>query len=70
MEIILDRRLTAGHLKRFEFVEKEPQSPSEVVQGLEEFLIDTTLSGDATKEELELLKGLNLRGRQPTPLYF
>jgi transcriptional regulator with XRE-family HTH domain len=70
MEIVLDRRLTAGHLKRFEFVEKEPQLPSETLPGLEEFLKDTSLSGDATKEELELLKSLNLRGRQPTPLYY
>src|SRR4029077_10801631 len=55
MEIVLDRRLTAGHLKRFEFVEKEPSSSTEIPQGLEEFLKDTSLSGDATKEELELL---------------
>ena len=70
IEIVLDRRLTAGHLKRFEFVEKETQLPSEVPPGLKEFLEDTSLSGDATKEELKLLKGLKLNGRQPTPLYY
>jgi transcriptional regulator with XRE-family HTH domain len=70
MEIVLDRRLTAGHLKRFEFVEKETQLPSEVPQGLKEFLEDTSLSGDATKEELRLLKSLKLNGRQPTPLFY
>jgi transcriptional regulator with XRE-family HTH domain len=70
VEFILDRRLTAGRLKRFEFVEKESEAPSEVLQGLEQFLNDTNLSGDATKEELDLLKGLKLKGRQPTPLYY
>jgi hypothetical protein len=28
VEIVLNRRLTLGHLKRFEFVEKEPEPPS------------------------------------------
>jgi transcriptional regulator with XRE-family HTH domain len=70
VEISLDRRLTAGRLRRFEFVEKEPELPSEIIPGLEQFLKDTTLSGDATKEELDLLKGLKLKGRQPTPLYY
>src|ERR1700681_2280321 len=70
VEIVLDRRLTAGHLKRFEFIEREPEPASEALQGLEQFLEDTSLSGDATKEELKLLKGLKLNGRQPTPLYY
>jgi hypothetical protein len=70
VEIILNRRLTNGHRKKFEFVEQEPEPVSEVLPGLQEFLKDTTLSNDASKDELEYLKSLRFRGRQPTPLYF
>ncbi len=70
MEIVLNRRLAAEPLKRFEFIETEPEQHRQVPSGLEEFLKDTTLSGDATKEEVEFLKALKLRGRQPTPLYY
>jgi transcriptional regulator with XRE-family HTH domain len=70
VEIILNRRLTNGHLKKFEFVEREPEELVEKVPGYEAFLKDVTLSGDATKEEFEFLKSLKLRGRKPTPLYY
>jgi len=70
MEIVLNRRLTTGHLKKFEFVERQPEAPFEKLAGLEEFLKDRTFSGDASKEELEFLKSLKFRGRKPTPLYF
>ena len=70
LAIILNRRLTTEHMKKFEFVEPEPQSVFEKQPGLEAFLKDGTLSGDATKEELEFLKGLKLRGRKATPLYY
>lgn len=70
MEIVLNRRLAFEPLKRFEFVETEPEQPREVPPGLEEFLRDTALSGDATEEEIEFLKRLTFRGRQPTPLYY
>jgi transcriptional regulator with XRE-family HTH domain len=70
VEITLNRRLTNGHRKTFEFVEKESEAASEILPGLEEFLKDTTLSGDASKEELGFLKSLRFRGRQPTSLYY
>jgi transcriptional regulator with XRE-family HTH domain len=70
MEVILNRRLTTGHLKKFEFVELEPEAAAEVLPGLEVFLTDNALSGDATKEEREFLKSLRFKGRQPTPLYY
>lgn len=70
VEIILNRRLTTRHRKKFEFVEKEADPPVEAQPGLEEFLKNTTLSGDAGKEELEFLKTLRFNGRQPTPLYY
>jgi transcriptional regulator with XRE-family HTH domain len=70
IEIILNRRLVAGQPKRFEFVEHGPEAPFDVEPGLEEFLNDTSLSGDATEEEIEFLKSLRFKGIRPTPLYF
>ena len=70
VEIILNRRLTTRHRKKFEFVEKESDPPVEIQPGFAEFLKNTALSGDAAKEELEFLKTLRFRDRQPTPLYY
>lgn len=68
--IVLNRRLTLGHLKRFEFVEREPDGPFHVEPGFEEFLKDPLLSANATDEEIEFLKLLRFRDRRPTPLYY
>jgi transcriptional regulator with XRE-family HTH domain len=70
MEIVLNRRLALDSSKRLEFVEKEPNQHIEEEPGFKEFLLDPQLSGDAAQEELEFLKGLRLKGRQPTPLYY
>jgi hypothetical protein len=70
MEIVLNRRLVSGHLKKFEFVEREPDQPFDEEPGLKEFLRDSALSGDATEEEIEFLKKLRLKGKRPTPLYY
>ena len=63
-------RLTNGHRKKFEFVEKQPEPVIEIPTGLQEFLKDTALSSEASKEDLEFLKNLRFSGRQPTPLYY
>jgi transcriptional regulator with XRE-family HTH domain len=70
MEIVLNRRLAPGGPKRFEFVEKESEEPSEGEPGLKEFLRDPSLSGNATEEETEFLKRLRFNGKRPTPLYY
>jgi transcriptional regulator with XRE-family HTH domain len=70
MGVVLNRRLAAGKLKRFEFAEQEIQQPLAVEPGLEQFLKDTSLSGDATEEEIEFLKVLKFRGKQPSPIYY
>jgi len=70
IEIVLNRDLAPGHLKRFDFVEREPERPFEVEPGLEEFLRDPLLSGDATDDEIEFLKSLRFRDRRPLPLYY
>jgi transcriptional regulator with XRE-family HTH domain len=70
VEIVLNRRLVLGPVKRFEFVEREPEQALEVEPGLEEFLKDASLSGDASEEEIEFLKRLTFKGRRPAPLYY
>lgn len=69
MEIVLNRRIASGDPKKFEFVEKEP-GQSEVEPGFKEFLNDSSLSGTATKEEMELLRNLRFNGKRPTSLYY
>jgi hypothetical protein len=70
MEVVLNRRLSAGSVKRFEFAEQEPQQPFAVEPGLEQFLKDTSLSGDATEEEIEFLKAMKFKGKQPSRMYY
>jgi transcriptional regulator with XRE-family HTH domain len=70
VELVLNRRMAPGHPKRFEFVEKEPKPAFDQEPGLTEFLQDASLSGDATKEEIEFLKKLRFKGKRPTPLYY
>jgi transcriptional regulator with XRE-family HTH domain len=70
MEIVLNWRVASGSCIRFEFVETETDQDSEEEPGLTEFLHDVTLSGDATKDEVEFLRMLRFRGKRPNPLYY
>jgi transcriptional regulator with XRE-family HTH domain len=70
MNIVVNRRFTPGHSKRFEFVETEPTQPSGGEPGLETFVNDASLSGSVTQEEIEFLKRLRFKGNRPTPLYY
>jgi hypothetical protein len=68
MEIVLNRRLAPGRIKRFEFAEKKPDEGAE--PALEQFLKDPALSGDITEEEIAFLRRLKFSGRRPSPLYY
>jgi transcriptional regulator with XRE-family HTH domain len=71
LEIVLNRRIAPAHLKKFEFVERESAEASDGEPGLQEFLKDRSLNGDATLEEVEFLKQLRSPiGRRPTALYY
>jgi transcriptional regulator with XRE-family HTH domain len=70
MDIVLNRRLTLGHAKKFDFVEREPATRVEEEPGLQAFLQDPSLRGDATAEEIEFLKKLKFTHKRPTPLYY
>src|SRR5206468_9059024 len=64
VEIVLNRRVAEGHPKRFEFVEKEPEPAFGEEPGLKEFLLDASLSGDATKKEIEFLSRLRFKEKR------
>jgi transcriptional regulator with XRE-family HTH domain len=68
MRVVPNRRLTTVSQKRFEFAEQE--QPAALEPGLEQFLKDVSLSGGATAEEIAFLKGLKLKGKRPSPLYY
>ena len=70
MEIVLNPKLGLGHLRRFEFVEREPEDFSAAEPGFEDFLRDSSLSGDATEEEIEFLRRLKFNERRPLPIYY
>ena len=70
LEIVLNRRVATGHVKRFEFVEREFDERVMEEQGLTEFLRDPVLSGTATAEEIAFLKRLRFTGKRPTPLFY
>ena len=70
LEVVLNRRITLAPVRKFEFVDKEPEAAVEE-PGMREFIKDRSLSGDATREELEFLRRLRFKdGRRPTPLYY
>jgi len=70
MEIVLNRNVGMEHARRFEFVEMEPESAFSEEPGLREFLDNVSLSGNATEDEIEFLKKLKFREKQPTALYY
>ncbi len=70
LEIVLNHRLVAGNVKKFEFIELESEQHFIEEPGLKEFLQDASLSGTATAEEVEFLKRLKFKGKRPTSLYY
>jgi hypothetical protein len=70
IQIAMNREISPEALKRFEFVEQAPDDEFAMQRGLQEFLEDKSLSGDATEEEIRFLKKLSLKGRRPAPIYY
>jgi transcriptional regulator with XRE-family HTH domain len=70
LDIVLNPRVASGHLKRFEFIEREADELVVDDSGLKEFLRNSALSGSATEEELAFLRRLRFKGKRPTPLYY
>jgi transcriptional regulator with XRE-family HTH domain len=70
LDIVLNPSVVSGHVKRFQFIEREADEPMVDETGMREFLQDPALSGSATQEELAFLKRLRFKGRRPTALYY
>ena len=70
VEIILSRRVAREPVKKFEFIEQEPERRTDEEPGLRSFLRNAALGGDATGEEIEFLRTLRFQGKRPTPLYY
>ncbi len=70
LEIALNPRVAAAHVKRFEFIERQPGHSGGEDLGLTEFLRDPTLSATVTEEETAFLRRLRFNGKRPTPLYY
>jgi transcriptional regulator with XRE-family HTH domain len=70
MDIVLNHRVAPGRAKKFEFVEKDPETPDKEEPGLSAFLQNASLSRDATVEEIEFLRKLRFTGKRPTALYY
>jgi transcriptional regulator with XRE-family HTH domain len=71
LEITLNSKVASANFKKFEFVEKQAAEDLAEEPGLREFFKDRSLSGDATPEEIDFLRGLRFNGdRQPTAMYY
>jgi transcriptional regulator with XRE-family HTH domain len=70
LEIVLNPRVAGGKVRRFEFVERDSDSPARDEPGLKEFLRDSSLSGTVTEDEVEFLRRLKFKGKRPTALYY
>ncbi len=70
IQIVLNHRLTHEYLKKLEYVETEPDALVEPEPGLNEFLGSSSMSGDATEDEIDFLRKLRFKGSRPTALYY
>jgi transcriptional regulator with XRE-family HTH domain len=70
MEITLNERLAPGEPKKFGFVEREYDRQGEDEPGLTDFLQDSVLCNDLSKEELEFLRRLRFKNRRPNRLFY
>jgi transcriptional regulator with XRE-family HTH domain len=70
LDIILNPRVVARHVKRFEFIERESDLRTGEEPGLTEFLQNSALGGNATPDEVAFLKRLRFKDKRPTPLFY
>jgi hypothetical protein len=70
MALVLNRRLAPEPLKQFAFIEQHLEDLGDQEPGLAAFLQDTSLSDEATEEEIAFLKRLKFKDKRPTPLYY
>ena len=70
MSVVLSPTLGRERLKRFAFVEMEPEPEREDEPGLQDFLRDCSLCADITEEEVAFLRKLKFKEKRPNALYY
>jgi len=70
IEIELNPKVIPGSARRFQFVERPSRDHPDREPGFAEFMKDRSLSGSATKQEIEFLEGLRFTTGRPTALYY
>jgi transcriptional regulator with XRE-family HTH domain len=68
MEVLLNRLLSPVRVVNIEFVERD--EVAKIEPGFEEFLGLTELRGDASAEELEILRNMRFKRRRPTAVFY
>ena len=70
IDIVLNHHAASGRAKKFEYLEKHPETGDQEEPGLTEFLKTASLNHNVTAEETEFLRKLRFNGRKPTALYY
>lgn len=70
MNVVVVSEPGKKQIKKFAFVETQPEETEKEEAGLTEFLQDRFLSTSITDEELKFLRGLRFRGERPNSLYY
>jgi transcriptional regulator with XRE-family HTH domain len=70
MEIVLNRRLAPAPVRKLEFVETDASDMGGEQPGLQEFLGNSFMRGNASDEEIAFLRRLKFTGKRPTALYY
>ncbi len=70
IEVDLNNRIVSEHVKKLEFVEREPEPPYQEEPGLREFLGNARFSSNTSEEEVAFLRTLRFKTRRPSALYY
>ena len=70
MEIVLNHRLASGHPRNLSLLKRNLANLRKSQGSKNSLINNSSLSGTATKEEMEFLKKLRFNGKRPTSLYY
>jgi len=70
MDVLLNKRMAAARIVRFQFVEVGAPAAVEEEPGFKEFLGNPGMSKDATGDEIAFLKSLSFHRVKPSALYY
>ncbi|HTB94269.1 MAG TPA: helix-turn-helix transcriptional regulator [Candidatus Sulfotelmatobacter sp.] len=70
VEVLLNKRLASARTVQFRFVETSASPAAEEEAGLQEFLRNPGMSGDASDAEIAFLKALKFPRMRPSALYY